>query len=77
TEFAIDFEQHPSNSTLFKPVFFMQSNKTINSTSINSEWTRYLEYKRYKNGEQDLDPKKVQDIRIDLKSAYVKYDKKI
>ncbi|MGL5733215.1 MAG: hypothetical protein ACRCXE_04040 [Metamycoplasmataceae bacterium] len=77
TEFAIDFEQHPSNSTLFRPVFFMQSNKTINSTSINSEWTRYLEYKRYKNGDLSSDPKKVEDIRIDLKSAYVKYDKKI
>ncbi|MGL5617767.1 MAG: hypothetical protein ACRCWU_01775 [Metamycoplasmataceae bacterium] len=77
TEFAIDFEQHPSNSTLFRPVFFMQSNKTINSTSINSEWTKYLEYKRYKNGDLSSDPKKIEDIRINLKTAYVKYDEKI
>ncbi|MGL5590525.1 MAG: hypothetical protein ACRDCJ_01250 [Metamycoplasmataceae bacterium] len=77
TEFAIDFEQHRSNSTLFKPVFFMQSNKTINSTSINSEWTEYLRYKRYKAGDLAEDPKKVEDIRIDIKSSYVKYDKKI
>ncbi|MGL5205451.1 MAG: hypothetical protein ACRC7B_00860 [Metamycoplasmataceae bacterium] len=77
TEFAIDFKQHRSNSTLFTPVFFMQSNKKIRSTSINSEWTRYLEHKRYKDGDLSADPKKVEDIRIDLKTSYVKYDKKI
>ncbi|MGL6125034.1 MAG: hypothetical protein ACRC1F_00900 [Metamycoplasmataceae bacterium] len=78
TKFAIDFEQHGSNVKLYRPVFLLQSNSVINSTFINSEWDRYLIHKGYKNGSgSSQDPKKVQDIRINLKSSYVEYNKKI
>lgn len=78
TEFAIDFEQHPSNIKLYKPVFLFQTNKIINSTFINSEWDNFLKFKGYKNSDDiEQDPKKVQDIRIDLKSSYIEYNKKV
>lgn len=78
TKFAIDFVQHPSDITLYKPVFFFQSNKVINATYINTEWENFLKYKKYKvNNDIKPDPDRVKDITIDLKCSYVKYEEKV
>lgn len=77
-EFAIDFKQHKSDITLFKPVFFFQTKKEIDSAFINTEWQNYLKYKMYLDNDGiEKDEEKGRDIRIDLKNSYIKYDKKV
>ena len=81
TEFAIDFEQHPSNILLYKPVFLFQTSGDISNIYINSAWSDYLVFKGFKkvSGEDETEQviKNTKDITIDLKSDYVEYDKKV
>lgn len=80
TLFGIDFEQLSNNITLYKPVLLFKSNNVIKSY-INSDWEKFLEYKKYIDKDSTESGKankeKVKDIKIDLICSPVKYDKKI
>ena len=78
TKFAIDFEQHKSNISLYKPMFLFQTSSDIRNSYINSNWSDFLKYKKYlDDGNVEANVDKAKDIVIDLKSDYLEYDKKV